>query len=231
MDSFENKYANIKDMRKAKLDCYRVERYNEVVPDAHPINKENGKYLINTLAKVLSENGVDLILAYGTLLGAIREHDFIGHDLDMDTMIWAKDMQKVLDLVSELEKYGIELDCYALPWIITFKYKDITCDLDVIWGAPAPWKKHFVLIQSYFVPRKLFAKTTKIEFQGQIHVVPADYEKVLVYHYGKNWRIPSSKHARIPSYFFFGYYVKRFFRRGFRFMGRIVNKMLGKNGK
>lgn len=68
--------------------CYQNERY---LWPAHKMNKENAKYLLSTIKNVFESNGITLILSYGTLLGAIREHDFISHDADMDTMIWQKD--------------------------------------------------------------------------------------------------------------------------------------------
>lgn len=197
--------------------CYRNQRYHG---HSEPMNKENAKYLINTLKKVFSENGIELMLAYGTLLGAIREHDFIGHDADMDTIIWAKDMQKGLDLAPELAKYGIELECYVLPYIFTYSYKGVTCDIDVIQEAIWPWNIRYCLVEQQYIQRNFFEKTITIDFQGEKHLVPANPEKLLQYHYGPKWRIPGGPHARVESRLFFWRKARKYWNKGIRFIKR-----------
>lgn len=210
-------HTGVKNMLKTPFVCYRNERY---LGHAHGMNKENAKYLLNTLKKVFEENGIELLLAYGTLLGAIREHDFIGHDSDMDTMIWRKDMQKGLDLAPELAKYDIQLECYVLPWIFTYSYKGITCDIDVINEPISPFNKRYCLLESQYIPRSFFETTEKYEFQGEIHTIPAHPETLLEYHYGKKWRIPGGPHARLQSKLFFWYYINKQIQRVKRFIKR-----------
>lgn len=201
--------------------CYHNERY---YGHSQPINKENAKYLINTVKNVFAKNGIELMLAYGTLLGAIREHDFIGHDGDMDTIIWAKDMQKGLDLAPELAKYGIELECYVLPYIFTYSYKGVTLDIDVIQEAIWPWNIRYCLIEQQYIQRNFFEKTITIDFQGEKHTVPANPEKLLRYHYGPKWRIPGGPHARVQTKLFFWKTIEKFIRRVKRFAKRKLNK-------
>lgn len=187
-------------MLDAPYVCYWNKRYLEHLPQ---MDKENALYLLSTLTKVFAENGIPLMLAYGTLLGALREHDFIGHDNDMDTLIWGKDMQKGIDLAPELEKYGIKLECYVLPWIFTYSYKGVTCDIDLIHEPKKPWNRRYCLIESQYIPRAFFEKTKYIDFLGGKYLVPAYTEKLIVYHYGKNWRSPGGRRARVESYVFF----------------------------
>ena len=210
-------HSNIKNKLKAPYVCYKNSRYDEL---GGPMNKEDAEYLLNTIASVFKEHNIELILAYGTLLGAVREHDFIGHDPDMDTQIWAKDMLKALSLASELEKYGIRLHCYVLPWIFTYEYQGVTCDIDVMWDAPWPWNRKYLLIEEKYIQRSFFEKTKQIEFHGYAHKIPAGAEKLLAYHYGSNWRIPSGRHARLESYFFFWRYGQRFMQRCVRYARR-----------
>ena len=210
-------HTGVKNILKAPYVCFRNERYDELISG---INKENAKYLLNTLKRVFEENGIELLLAYGTLLGAIRENDFIGHDSDMDTMIWRKDMQKGLDLAPELEKYDIHLHCYVLPWIFTYSYKGVTCDVDVINEPIYPLNKRFCLIESQYIQRSFFETIEKYEFKGGMHTIPAHPEVLLEYHYGKKWRIPSGRHARVESYFFFWRYANKFIRRCERYAKR-----------
>lgn len=202
-------------MLKSPLVCYRNERYYQ---HSSVMNKEDARYLLNTLHSVFRRNGIELMLAFGTLLGAVREQDFIGHDADIDTMIWARDMQRGLDLGQELLKFGITLECYVLPWIYTYRYNDVTCDIDVLWDAPFPISKRYCLIESQFVPKSFFEKTDFIFFQGEQYTIPANYENLLVYHYGKNWRKPDGRHARLESKLFLGRYIAKFVRRSVRYV-------------
>jgi len=66
-------------MLKEPYSLYRNERYLE--NEGH-VNQEDAKYLLTTLSNVFEQNGIQLMLAYGTLLGAIREHNFIAHDTE-----------------------------------------------------------------------------------------------------------------------------------------------------
>lgn len=182
-----------------------------------PMNKENAKYLLTTIKNVFEARGVTFLLSYGTLLGAIREHDFIGHDSDMDTMIWQKDFQKAWDAIPELEKKGINLHCYCLPWIFTFEYKGETCDVDVLQEAIWPWNIRYCLTHLEYIPKSFFENTTTIVFLGERFTVPADTEKVLEYHYGKTWRIPGGGSGRVESYVFFWRYAHRFIQKCIRY--------------
>ena len=196
---------------------FRNELYGQ---HAHPLDKENAKYLLTTLKNVFEANGVKLILSYGTLLGAVREHDFIGHDSDMDVMIWQKDFQKAWDSIPELEKREVRLHCYCLPWIFTFEYKGETCDVDVLQEAIWPWNIRYCLTHLEYIPKSFFENTTTMEFLGETFTIPANPEKILEYHYGKTWRIPSNTPSRVESYVFFWRYAHRFIQRCIRYAKR-----------
>ena len=109
----------MKNMLKEPYDCWQNERYLE-----HDglMNQEDAKYLLINIKKVLEASQIVVMPMFGTLLGAIREHGFIKNDTDIDVVIFAKDRQRVFELRSELEKLGITLYCYVLPWIFTFEY-------------------------------------------------------------------------------------------------------------
>ena len=197
------------------------ERYDQ---HAAPMNKENAKYLLTTLNNIFKVHNVTLLLSYGTLLGAVREHDFIGHDSDMDVMIWQKDFQKAWDAIPELEKQDIYLHCYCLPWIFTFEYKGVTCDVDVLQEAIWPWRNWYCLTYLMYVPKAFYENTTTIEFLGESFTIPAHPEKLLKYLYGKTWRIPSNTSARVESYFFFWRYAHRFYQRCLRWLKRKLKR-------
>lgn len=49
---------------------------------------KNGHQILKEFDKVMVENGYHYSVFAGTLLGAIREHSFIKHDCDIDTMLF-----------------------------------------------------------------------------------------------------------------------------------------------
>ena len=64
------------------------------------------------LKRLCDEAGLKFILFYGSLLGAVREHDFITHDEDIDVVMYKSDMPKFLNLLFDLRKEGFELARY-----------------------------------------------------------------------------------------------------------------------
>lgn len=61
----------------------------------------NGERVFKELDKLLVENDIRYSVTYGTLLGAVREHGPIPHDMDYDICIWADDYSpKIQTLLS-----------------------------------------------------------------------------------------------------------------------------------
>lgn len=69
--------------------------------------KRNGLEVLSAFDKCLTENGFNYSLAFGTMLGAIREKGLIKHDFDLDVVLWAEDYSPRLREV--LEKSGFQM--------------------------------------------------------------------------------------------------------------------------
>ena len=67
----------------------------------------NAYSVMSDFDKALSSLGINYSIAFGTLLGAVREKGFIKHDLDLDTVVWYDDYSK--DIQKILETYGFKL--------------------------------------------------------------------------------------------------------------------------
>jgi len=80
------------------------------IHDLPQMKKEDALSLLNKLQKYSKENGIDVYLAFGTLLGAVREKDFIKGDLDID--VYIKDEKKFFEILPYLKDQGIELIRY-----------------------------------------------------------------------------------------------------------------------
>lgn len=139
------------------------------------------------LFKSLCEkNNYRFFLAYGTLLGAIREKDFIEHDEDIDLGALFEDKDVLLSMLFELRDNGFEVirwDERGLmsimrkgEYIDIYMYKPLSRNLYAVCGAPFP--KEFIDNQ------------TIITFKGVDFYAPTDSEKNLEFFYGKEWRTP-----------------------------------------
>ena len=69
---------------------------------------KNGLDVLSAFDKCLTENGFAYSLAFGTMLGAVREKGLIKHDFDLDVVLWEEDY--TLNLRELLEKVGFRLE-------------------------------------------------------------------------------------------------------------------------
>ena len=209
----------MKNMLNEPYDEWQAERYYQ---HGRPLDQEAARYLLITMNQVLREHEIVMIPMFGTLLGAIREHGFIKKDDDVDVVIYAKDKDKILDLRPVLEKYDIHLYCYVLPWIFTFEYKGMTCDVYPLYESVWPWTNHYYLLLEKYISRSFFDKTEDYELFGETFKVPEHPEKILAYLYGKTWRIPQSVKPKIESRLFFWRYAHRFVEKCLRYVNKKV---------
>lgn len=142
------------------------------------------------LRDILIKTEIKWGLVFGTLLGAIREEDFIEHDEDTDIYILEEDKPKLINSLHELRKYGFEVARYdesILSIIRKNEYIDFYFFKKGLWGRRAG---------CYYIPRKYFNTTQTIQFfQKDFPTLnkPRDY---LTYTYGADWHIPKiNSHA------------------------------------
>lgn len=66
-------------------------------------------YGLSIIDKIFNKHNIYYIIAYGTLLGAVRHWDIIPWDDDGDILILRKDVEKILKLSDEFKKNGLVL--------------------------------------------------------------------------------------------------------------------------
>lgn len=169
---------------------------------------EEGVEVLQRYSEALNAAGLKFWLEFGTLLGYHREHDFISHDFDLDTGTYWENADKVKDALTKagfelVREYHVEDDgglehCY--------QYKHTTIDVfyfrrdgDVLYcnsfypimnmhskrlcGKKCPFR-----VKRIEVPDTGYVPT---EFKGCKVYVPADCERYVIAHYGKDYRIPN----------------------------------------
>jgi hypothetical protein len=166
------------------------------VPFSDPVSHEAAVSTLLLVRQIFSSMGVFFWLSHGTLLGVIRDRDFIVHDSDIDLGIWdegtdhntirqallAAGFSFVLEFGSHghghqyafWSPFGTYLDLFFYQQFGNSTYA-------TIWAGPSePRRQRFPLIDK-FVPR---------EFCGEPFSIPANFEDILLSNYGLDWRTP-----------------------------------------
>lgn len=150
------------------------------------IDKEQATENLLLLKKFLDEHNVNFGLIAGTLLGAVREHDFISHDEDIDIFILGEQKQRFLSLLHKIRENGFQVARYDRRGLLSIIRKGEYIDMYF-------FEKHCDGIRNccgWCVPEVFLTDTTHLEFKGELFVVPKDYIGFLEYEYGYNWMTP-----------------------------------------
>lgn len=215
-------------MKDSRLDVLKT-RFYSIKPILFPfykpykhwrkqqINKnfqKNGLFVLQQFDKCLSDNNVNYMLGFGSLLGAIREHGFIKHDLDIDTCMWHDEYFKK-NARECLEKQGFVYDQSKSinngekGMEVTFYLCNIRIDIFLIYPAinDLPYTCHswmpygdattrYESMKKYgrLVPYRFEApyprETTRVFFNGLRLPVPVNYDEMLRFRYGNDYMIP-----------------------------------------
>lgn len=152
--------------------------------------------------QILKENGA--FIAFGSLLGLIREGRFLEHDTDIDFIY-----------VGQLEKLEAALARGNSRWVVRRKenyvmkirIKDVGLSIDVFRGFVDPDKRILATMACgketalyFFEWSRVFPLTSELFAPGEF-LVPAESEYFLSRHYGDGWRRydPHWSYSAAPS--------------------------------
>lgn len=187
------------------------------------INKEIAKENLLLFKKIAEEVDLKFFLIYGTLLGFIRDNDFIDYDTDTDIGIFENDREKLEKIVPKLLSNGFEIiRNYKSPFddkddLVTFMRKDEYIDVGIF-----NLRGGMYIYQNNKIPKKFLEKLDIIKIFDTNFYIPYYYEKSLNYCYG-NWRIRRKNEPANP---FFARIYYRFARWSKdKFIGKILRKI------
>ena len=203
-----SKCSLVKIIMHKPYQAYKRKQLQKKIDNFH----RNGFEALVIFDKCLSEHGYKYTLAFGSLLGAIRERDFIPHDDDIDVTMWIEDYSP--DLVTALESVGfrhkctfsVENDEYAKE--DTFEFKGVLLDIFYIYGSSEKdsyccyfeiqpgCSSRYSSVKKYggLATRKIYLSankdTVRVPFKGIEVPVPTNYDEVLKKVFGDNYMTP-----------------------------------------
>lgn len=177
------------------------------------IFRKNALRVIREFTLCLEENNIPYTIAFGTLLGAIREKGFIKHDLDIDLAMWRDERpDNLFQILSEagfelahtfsvedgklgLEetyiKEGVGIDVfYFFSAINDYPY---CCDFFTLEGTAtyeASMKK-FGRVLARRIELPMIRERRLVDFENLKLYAPTNANELLAFRYGQDYLIPN----------------------------------------
>ena len=173
---------------------------------------------IDDVLTTLRAVGVDAFLAYGTLLGAVRDGRLIGHDSDAD-LGYLSAYEHPVDVMRE--SFGLQRALVEHGYVVTrysgaaFKVDVRESDgsvrgLDVFGGFMLDGRLHLMGEIRIQFRREWVVPLGTTTLEGREFPAPADTDRFLAATYGASWRVPDpafhfptpeSTHRRFNGWF------------------------------
>lgn len=174
---------------------------------------KNGLDVLKVFDACMTEHNIPYTLAFGSMLGAVREHGFIKHDFDMDVAMWAEDYTPSLS--EYLGQYGFSLtheltvDDGQSAREETYELNGVRIDVFFIYPAidQYPYCCDFVCYEDSYsfedsmkrygqlVARRLQLPWNKdlhrVPFEDTNLPVPVNAADILAFRYGDDYMIPN----------------------------------------
>lgn len=163
-------------------------RFVPIYQGIKPIDKKKAKENLSLLKRICNEHNLDFILFFGTLLGAVREHDFISHDEDIDIVMPISNLERFKDILFILRENGFEVARFEKRGFMSIMRNGEY--IDIYFFTPYPKDKRLSTCICELCEVRYINETMQMEFQGELYTVPKDYENLLTFLYGDNWHTP-----------------------------------------
>ena len=161
------------------------------------INKEISRHNLAIFYDTLTDAGIKVFLAYGTMLGAVREHDFISHDEDIDLGMSSEYKDSLFSMLFKLRDKGFEVCRYDRRGLISFMKDGEYIDIYIFENE----RNGIVACGQEVMPECFLHDLAEFEFLGKRYLGPKEYEKYLRFWYGDNWRTPIQYyHYAMPAW-------------------------------
>ena len=165
----------------------------------------NPKKNIRAMKKIMAELealNTKPMLAYGTLLGAVRDQAFIGHDDDVDILInvggdsRASVEKNMNELCSRLKERGYKIGAenHNLNRHIRDTESKFVLDVFPYWIEKGQAKLHMEKMKIRGIPAEILAERDEITFYEERFPIPHKPHAFLEERYGSTWHTPDEFH-------------------------------------
>lgn len=154
---------------------------------------------LQDLKRVFDKLGIRFFLCWGTLVGAIRDHDFSWLDSDSDVGIFYEDADKLSEIHQPFKDlgyyrcFGGRIDNkYMSGYIAKKEFREkVDFHTLILFNGERCMYRYSRNDLDYYIPypKKYFENLKEIEFKGEKYLVPNPPEEFLTYLWG-NWKIP-----------------------------------------
>lgn len=150
------------------------------------IDKVQSLENLKLVAEIMYKNNLSWGPAFGSLLGMVREHDFIEWDEDIDIYILEEQEDTFRNVLWEFKDVGFELVRYYRRGLYSIMRKGEYMDFYVLRKMSDNLRE---TRGGGYVFEKYIQDTIEIDFQGIKLSVPREYDEYLTFQYG-DWRTP-----------------------------------------
>lgn len=218
IDDFLGSIRQSKLIRKIFGPIYRVFHHDKAIVKVEELREsfqKNGLKVLETFDFVMTKNGYKYSLAFGTMLGAVREKGFITYDADIDVFVWIEDYcQSLLDCLLkngftishtftvENDKYakeltimldGVQIDIFFIYPPLDDRIYPYCCDFVV--HPDCLSREHSVRKHGGLLPRRLempmSREIVRVPFESLYLPILANAHEFLYYRYGKDYMTPN----------------------------------------
>ena len=202
-------YLHIKSILKPLY--YRLYK-SKLLEKQKELFHKNANEALRKFNSCMQRHDIPYTLAFGTMLGAVREHGFIKHDIDIDIMMWNENYsQKIPSL---LERHGFNrtheflVEDGMLGREESYDYKGVQIDIFFMYesGERPTYCCDFMkrgcmtyeaCMKKYgnVLPRRLELPVSKqskmVQFEDMELPIPINAEEILAFRYGDDFMTPN----------------------------------------
>lgn len=151
----------------------------------------------------LASQGSRTMLAYGSLLGAVRDGALIAHDDDFDIFCTieaeteAEFEAKRSTIIDYLKNRGWQVKLNGKHYnfhISRPEDPEIILDVFALWMGPGFARAHMEGMVRRNISREWFEDTKMVEIEGETLPAPIGSEAFLAERYGEGWKVPDPYH-------------------------------------